>query len=82
MMFEDYIQKDPTSLYTRHGLSLAEVRKRLIKYCGSDFEIDDILISCKGCKSWSDGKIVVLYFKHDETYSIIASGINVDLIKP
>lgn len=55
----------------RHCLSCTELVKRLSNYYSSD-TIEEITMSAKNVKSWYDGDIIVLYFKDDETYSVVA----------
>lgn len=61
-----------TELSIRNNLSEIELQKRLSKYFMED-DITDIIVSCKGLKSWSDGYILVLYFKDDKTFSIVTT---------
>lgn len=80
MTFQE-ANKNSKSLFSRNNLTKRSTEQRLLNYF-SEAEVKDILISCKAIKSWTDGNIVVLYFKEDETYTIVSSAIYMALIEP
>ena len=53
-------------------ITLHELVKRLDRFFEDD-EIERIVSTCNSSKTWTDGQIVIIYFKEDDTYSIVAS---------
>lgn len=80
MTFQE-ANKNSRSLFSRNNLILSEIEQRLLKYF-SDEEVSKILIDCRAFKSWTDGNIVILYFRNEDSYSIVSSGIYMELIEP
>ena len=70
------------NLVCRNGLSEKEVKTRLLVYF-SEQDVNDIIHSCRGVTSWTDGHIVVICTdKSEHIYSIVTSNIYAELIQP
>lgn len=81
MTFQE-INKNSKDLFCRNNLTYEETIKRLEKYFTKQ-EVINIMISVNGVVSWTDGNIVVICTdKVNKKYSIVASGIYMDLIEP
>ena len=81
MTFQE-ANKNTKSLFCRNELSYEETVKRLSTYFLPN-EINDIINSAEAVTSWTDGVIVVLCIdKENRKFSIVASGIYMELIEP
>lgn len=81
MTFQE-ANKNSRNLFCRNNLTYDETIKRLKNYF-SEEEAFNIMISVDGVISWTDGNIVVICTdKVNRNYSIVASGIYMELIEP
>lgn len=81
MTFQE-ANKNSKNLFCRNNLTRNETIKRLEKYFSGQ-ETFNIMISVDTSISWTDGHIVVICTdKVNRTYSIVASGIYMELIEP
>lgn len=81
MTFQE-ANKNSKDLFCRNNLTYDKAIKRLGKYF-SEQEAFNIMIDVNSVISWTDGNIVVICTdKTSRKYSIIASGIFMELIEP
>ncbi|MBQ7673529.1 MAG: hypothetical protein IJT36_03270 [Alphaproteobacteria bacterium] len=81
MTFQE-ANKDSRELFCRNNLTYDTTVSRLKKYFSGD-EVQDIMGWATSVVSWTNGRIAVLCTdKVARKYSIVASGIYMELIEP
>lgn len=81
MTFQE-ANKDSKDLFCRNNLTYDETVKRLDNYF-TEQEIFDIMTSANSVVSWTDGCIAVICTNEvNRKYTIVASGIYMELIEP
>lgn len=81
MTFQE-ANKDSKDLFCRNNLTYDETVKRLGNYF-TEKEIFDIMTSANSVVSWTDGYIAVICTNEvNRKYTIVASGIYMELIEP
>lgn len=83
MTFEE-ANKDSKELFTRNNLDYQSTKRRLMCYF-SEEKSKEIIESAANVTSWCDGNIAVVCTDKTQyacKFTIVASGIYMDLIKP
>jgi hypothetical protein len=80
MKFEE-ANKNSKRLFTRINLKEDEVKERLLHYF-IESDVAQWISNSKLVKAYSDGNIVLMYDRFDETYTLIANACFMELIKP
>lgn len=81
MTFQE-ANKNSKDLFCRNNLTYDEAIKRLERYFSKQ-EAFNIMIDVNGVTSWTDGNVVIICTdKISRKYSIVASGIFMELIEP
>ena len=80
MTFEE-ANKNSKRLFTRINLSETEAISRLSSYF-IEPEVTEWISDAKLTKACTNGNIVLMYDRFDETFIIIANGCFMQLIKP
>lgn len=78
MKLED-AYRNTDKLIVRHRMTEIEATNRLFKFFDIE-EIKGMLEDARLVRSCTDTKIMILYFKEDETYSIVTTGHFVDVV--
>ena len=81
MTFQE-ANKNSKDLFCRNNLTYDETIKRLEKYF-TEQEAFNIMVSVNAVVSWTDGHIAIICTdKVSRKYTIVASGIYMELIEP